>query len=386
MDGIGFEEDTVTNRKLRIGITCYPTYGGSGVLATELGLRLAKGGHDIHFICYDRPFRINSHHERVYFHKVQVVEYPLFQYPPYSLALTSRMVEVATEAKLDILHVHYAVPHAASAYMAKQMLDGNIKIVTTLHGTDITLVGSNPSYMPITSYSLEHSDGITAVSQYLRDETVETFGVTNPIAVIYNFVDSERFARTENAKLRKKYAPNAEKIIIHLSNFRPVKRIGDIVDAFALILKDIPSKLLLVGDGPERYTAERHIQDRGIGDNVVFLGKQESVWELYSIADVYFLASESESFGLSALEAMSCEVPVVGTCAGGLPEVVEHSETGFLCCPGDIEEMAEAIKLILMDDSRRKAMGKAARERAISNFNINDITAKYEEYYYALLK
>jgi N-acetyl-alpha-D-glucosaminyl L-malate synthase BshA len=376
----------VTNRKLRIGITCYPTYGGSGVLATELGLQLAKGGHHIHFICYDRPFRINSCHERVSFHKVQVVEYPLFQYPPYSLALTSRMVEVATEAKLDILHVHYAVPHAASAYMAKQMLDGNIKIVTTLHGTDITLVGSNPSYMPITRYSLEHSDGITAVSQYLRNETLEIFRVTNPITVIYNFVDTDRFVRTENAEMRKKYAPNGEKIVMHLSNFRPVKRIGDIVDAFALVLKDMPSKLLLVGDGPERYTAEHHIQELGIGDHVIFLGKQESVVELYSIADVYFLASETESFGLSALEAMSCEVPVVGTFAGGLPEVVVHSETGFLCSLGDIDEMAEAIKVILQDDSRRKAMGKAARERAISHFKINDITAKYEEYYCALLQ
>lgn len=373
-------------RKLRIGITCYPTYGGSGVLATELGLQLARHGHEVHFISYDRPFRFDAPQERVNFHKVQVVEYPLFQYPPYSLALTSRMVEVATEVGLDILHVHYAVPHAASAYMAKQMLNGNIKVVTTLHGTDITLVGSNPSYLPITRYSLENSDGITAVSEYLRNETVATFGVAKPIEVIYNFVDTAKFRRLARARGRKKYAPNGEKIVMHLSNFRPVKRIGDVVEIFAHVLKDVPAKLLLVGDGPDRYIAEQHVRDHGIEHDVHFLGKQQAVVELYSISDAYLLPSETESFGLSALEAMSCEVPVVATNVGGLPEVVVHSETGFLCSLGDIDEMAEAVKLILLDQSRRKAMGKAARERAIRNFDINDVTARYEEYYQTLLR
>jgi N-acetyl-alpha-D-glucosaminyl L-malate synthase BshA len=372
-------------RPLKIGITCYPTYGGSGVVASELGLQLARLGHEIHFISYDRPFRIPVYQERVYFHKVQVVEYPLFQYPPYSLALTSKMVEVANQAKLDLLHVHYAVPHTASAYMAKQMLEGKIKIVTTLHGTDITLVGSNPNYMPITRYSLDNSDGITAVSEYLRLETIETFGVTTAIEVIPNFVNPEVFYRKRIPNERKAFAPNGEKIVMHLSNFRPVKRLGDIVDAFALVHKEIPSKLILVGDGPERYRAEQHIRENNLGDDVLFLGKQEAIVELFSVADVYFLPSETESFGLSALEAMSCQVPVVATCVGGLPEVVVHGESGFLCCVGDVYEMAEAIKMLLQNDRRRKAMGKTARERAITQFHIHDVVAQYEAYYRRLI-
>ena len=375
----------MTKHPLRIGITCYPTYGGSGVVASELGLQLARLGHEIHFISYDRPFRIPAYQERVYFHKVQVVEYPLFQYPPYSLALTSKMVEVANLVQLDLLHVHYAVPHTASAYMAKQMLEGKIKIVTTLHGTDITLVGSNPNYMPIIRYSLEHSDGITAVSEYLRSETIETFRVTTPIEVIPNFVDTQVFGRKREISKRKVFAPNGEKIVMHLSNFRPVKRLGDIVDAFALVHKEIPSKLLLVGDGPERYRAEQQIREHNIGEDVIFVGKQEAIVELFSVADVYFLPSETESFGLSALEAMSCQVPVVATRVGGLSEVVIHGETGFLCSVGDVHEMAEAIKMLLQNDRKRKAMGKAARDRAISLFNINDIVGKYESYYCKLI-
>jgi N-acetyl-alpha-D-glucosaminyl L-malate synthase BshA len=351
-------------------------------VATELGAQLARRGHEIHFISYDKPFRMPALQERIYFHKVQVVEYPLFQYPPYSLALTSRMVEVASEVELDILHVHYAIPHAVSAYLAKQMLGGDLKVITTLHGTDITLVGSNPNYLEITRFGLEHSDGITAVSEFLKEETVDTFGVSNQITVIPNFVDTDVFERRANDAKRAKFAPNGEKIVMHLSNFRPVKRLGDIVDAFALVCREIPSKLLLVGDGPDRYKAERHAEECGIDRDVIFLGKQLDVVGLLSISDVYFLPSETESFGLSVLEAMSCEVPVVATCVGGLPEVVVHAETGYLCCLGDVEEMAEAIKLILRDDQKSRAMGKAARERAKANFNVHDITAKYESYYW----
>ena len=375
----------MTERPLRIGITCYPTYGGSGVVATELGLQLARRGHKVHFISYDKPFRMTECQERVCFHKVQVVEYPLFQYPPYSLALTTKMVEVAKQMKLDLLHVHYAIPHAVSAYLAKQMMDGQLRVVTTLHGTDITLVGSNPNYTPITSFALEQSCGITAVSEFLKDETIETFGITKPIAVIPNFVDTDVFVKSQNHSARREYAPNGEKIVMHLSNFRPVKRLGDIVDAFAIVREEIPVKLLLVGDGPDRYKAEQRAKEHNISNDVIFLGKQKSIADLFSIADVYFLPSETESFGLSALEAMSCEVPVVATCAGGLTEVVEHAVSGYLCCVGDIIEMAEAIKLLLNDDDRRIAMGKAARKRTIERFGIHEIIAQYESYYRTLV-
>ncbi len=375
----------MTERPLNIGITCYPTYGGSGVVATELGLHLARRGHKIHFISYDKPFRFTDDEERVSFHKVQVVEYPLFQYPPYSLALTTKMVEVATQMELDLLHVHYAIPHAVSAYLAKQMMGGRLRVVTTLHGTDITLVGGNPNYLPITRFALEQSCCLTAVSEFLKNETVETFGISNPITVIPNFVDTDIFVKSDNHVVRNKYAPNGEKIVMHTSNFRPVKRLGDIVDAFAKVHEEIPSKLLLVGDGPDRYKAEQQAKEHSISDDVIFLGKQQTIAELFSIADVYFLPSETESFGLSALEAMSCEVPVVATCAGGLPEVVDHGETGYLCCVGDITEMAEAIKLLLSDDQRRISMGKEARRRTIERFNVKEITAEYESYYRNLL-
>ena len=375
----------MTERPLNIGITCYPTYGGSGVVATELGLHLARRGHNIHFISYDKPFRYTDDEERVSFHKVQVVEYPLFQYPPYSLALTTKMVEVANQEELDLLHVHYAIPHAVSAYLAKQMMGGRLRVVTTLHGTDITLVGGNPNYLPITRFALEQSCCLTAVSEFLKDETIETFGISNPIAVIPNFVDTDIFVKSDNHSARKEYAPNGEKIVMHLSNFRPVKRLGDIVDAFALVHQEIPSKLLLVGDGPDRYKAEQRAKEHNISADVVFLGKKQSIAELFSIADVYFLPSETESFGLSALEAMSCEVPVVATCAGGLPELVEHAQTGYLCCVGDTTEMAEAIKLLLSDDQRRISMGKEARRRTIERFNVKKIIAKYESYYRNLL-
>jgi N-acetyl-alpha-D-glucosaminyl L-malate synthase BshA len=375
----------MTDRPLNIGITCYPTYGGSGVVATELGLQLARRGHDIHFISYDKPFRFTGDNDRATFHKVQVVEYPLFQYPPYSLALTTKMVEVAQQNALDILHVHYAIPHAVSAYLAKQMMGGCLRVVTTLHGTDITLVGGNPTYMPITRFALEQSCCLTAVSEFLKEETIETFGISNPITVIPNFVDTDIFVKSDNHGVRKKYAPNDEKIVMHTSNFRPVKRLGDIVDAFTLVHQEIPSKLLLVGDGPDRYMAEQRAKEYNISADVVFLGKQQSIAELFSIADVYFLPSETESFGLSALEAMSCAVPVVATCAGGLPELVEHAQTGYLCCVGDTTEMAEAIKLLLDDDRRRISMGKKARQYAVERFNVKKITEEYEAFYWDLL-
>src|SRR3954468_22191252 len=326
---------------LKIGITCYPTYGGSGVVATELGLELAQRGHDIYFISYAQPIRLDRPTAHIHYHEVEVSRYPLFDYPPYDLALATRMAEVSELYDLDLLHVHYAIPHSVSAMLARQMLAAGPKkrklpFVTTLHGTDITLVGQDRSYLPITRYSIEQSDGVTAISQYLRERTVREFDVKNHIEVIYNFVNCDVYSRDKNfAERREQYAPNGERILVHVSNFRPVKRVMDVIEIFDRVRKQIPAKLLLMGDGPERSPAERLAVQKGIHNDVLFLGKQEQVAEKLAIADVLLLPSELESFGLAALEAMACEVVPVATRVGGMPEVVEHGKTGYLADVGD---------------------------------------------------
>ncbi len=320
---------------MKIGITCYPTYGGSGVVAAELGLELAQRGHEVHFISYSQPFRLTPH-ANIHFHEVEVSHYPLFDYPPYDLALATRMAEVAEIYKLDLLHVHYAIPHSVSALLAKQMLAWNsgnkrrLPFVTTLHGTDITLVGQDPSYLPITRFSIEKSDGVTAISKYLRERTLQEFDIQNSIQVIYNFVNCDLYLRAPDAaELRAQYAKPEERILVHLSNFRPVKRIQDVIEIFDRVQKKLPARLLLIGDGPERSRAEWMARRLGIDDRVLFLGKQDRVNETLAIADVMLLPSELESFGLAALEAMACEVVPIATRVGGLPEVVEHGKTGY---------------------------------------------------------
>ena len=371
---------------MRIGITCYPTYGGSGTVATELGKALAVRGHKVHFISYSLPYRLREFNENVSFHEVSMMRYPLFEYPPYSLALSAKMVEVVEEQDLELLHVHYAIPHAASAYLTKQMLGGRPKIVTTVHGTDITIVGNDESYFRITKFSIDESDGITAVSEFLKRETEERFQVETPIKMIPNFIDSEKFSRSHRRCEKCLFAPKGEQIVMHVSNFRPVKRIEDVISIFALINAEVPSKLLMVGDGPLMSLALRTSEKMGVSSDTLFLGKQNDVAGLLSIADVFLLPSESESFGLSALEAMSCQVPVIGTNSGGLPEVVEHGVTGWLEKVGDVESMAERGKQILVDHSLREKMGKKARQVAIEKFHRDKIVDIYERYYEEILQ
>src|SRR5450432_3151048 len=347
---------------MNIGITCYPTYGGSGVVATELGLELAQRGHEIHFITYAPPFRLTPHHN-IHYHEVEVSSYPLFDFPPYDLALATRMAEVSEFYELDLLHVHYAIPHSVSAMLAKQMLAAapkprKLPFVTTLHGTDITLVGQDPSYLPITRFSIEQSDGVTAISEYLRERTVREFGVKNPIEVIYNFVNCDvycRAKREEFTKRRAEYAPNGERILVHISNFRPVKRLSDVIEIFDRVRKQMPAKLLLLGDGPDRSPAEWLAVQKGIHSDVLFLGKQDQIQEKLAIADVMLMPSELESFGLAALEAMACEVVPISTRAGGVPEVIDHGKTGYLADVGDVETMARyAIELLRNDQLLRE--------------------------------
>ena len=376
---------------MRIGITCYPTYGGSGVVATELGLELAERGHEIHFISYAQPIRLSGPHPNIHYHEVEVSRYPLFEYPPYDLALASRMAEVAELYDLDLLHVHYAIPHSVSALLARQMMAAKprgrkLPFVTTLHGTDITLVGLDRSYLPITRFSIEQSDGVTAISQYLRERTLREFDIRNEIRVIYNFVNCDVYVRgKEAADLKQEYAPNGERLLVHLSNFRPVKRITDCIEVFERVRKKIPSKLLMIGDGPDRSRAEWLAVQKGIHDDVIFLGKQEQVQEKLALADILLLPSELESFGLAALEAMACELPVIASRVGGIPEVVDDGETGFLSEVGDVEKMGSDAGRLLADDQFRRQMGRRARESAISRYRTDLVIPRYIEFYEKIL-
>jgi L-malate glycosyltransferase len=369
---------------MKIGITCYPTYGGSGAIATELGIELSKRGHDVHFISYAQPFRLPRFMERVYFHEVEVARYPLFEYAPYSLALAAMMHEVALREGLDLLHVHYAIPHATSAWIAKEMLGAGhpLRIITTLHGTDITLVGQERSFEEITRFSIARSDALTAVSEFLKRETVEHFGIAaDAVEVIPNFVDPAVYDRDRYPCHRHALVEGDEKLVMHISNFRPVKRILDVVRVFARIRREVPARLVFVGDGPDRHDAVREAERLGVGRQVVFLGKQDSVAELLACADLFLLPSSSESFGLAALEAMASGVPVVASDTGGLPEVVVHGRTGYLAEPGDVEAMAEAGLAVLRDPARWREMSRCARETAVERFGVDRVVTQYEHFY-----
>jgi N-acetyl-alpha-D-glucosaminyl L-malate synthase BshA len=365
---------------MRVGITCYPTYGGSGIVATELGLELANRGHDVHFITYANPIRLDQDIPRIHYHEVEVSTYPLFQYPPYSLALASRMAEVADQYNLDLLHVHYAIPHSISALLARQMTAKVRKLpfVTTLHGTDITLVGLDPSYFPITKFSIEQSDGVTSISEYLRARTVEEFGVSNEIRVIQNFVNCDL------------YKPEAEKhsaaTLIHVSNFRPVKRVLDCIRILAEARKEVSAHLLMVGDGPDRGHAERLARELKVDRNVTFLGKQDHVERLLPQAHVLLMPSELEGFGLAALEAMACGVPAVATNVGGVPELISHGVDGFLEKPGDIAAQAARVIALLSDANLYDKMAQAARHTALTRFCTERIIPLYEKYYEDVLQ
>ncbi len=372
---------------MKIGIVCYPTYGGSGVVATELGLGLAKNGHQVHFITYRQPARLNTFQENIYYHEVSSADYPLFEYPPYDTALASKLVDVVKYENLDILHVHYAIPHAAIAYMAKKILLSQgryVPVVTTLHGTDITLVGSNKAFAPVVAFSINKSDGVTAVSQSLEQQTRSFFGIENEIKVIYNFIDFQRFRKINKDHFKKAIAPNGERILVHTSNFRKVKRVDDVIRIFQKVFEKVPSKLLLIGDGPERQNLEEFCRSIGLCDEIRFLGKQDAVEELLAVADLFIMPSASESFGLAALEAMACEVPVISSDVGGLPEVNIHGETGFLSKVGEVEDMAaNAIRLLtdpeMYDKFRLNALEQARR------FDIANILPQYEAYYEYIL-
>ncbi|MDO3625604.1 N-acetyl-alpha-D-glucosaminyl L-malate synthase BshA [Mucilaginibacter sp. BT774] len=368
---------------MKIGIVCYPTFGGSGVVATELGKALADHGHQVHFVTYNQPARLDFFSENLFYHEVAVSKYPLFEYPPYELALASRLVDVVRFEKLDILHVHYAIPHASAAFMAKQILMTYgiyIPVVTTLHGTDITLVGKDRTYQPVVTFSINKSDGVTAVSEHLRKDTFEFFEIENEIRVIPNFIDMKRFSLKAKDHFKKAIAPAGEKILIHTSNFRKVKRTTDVIRIFAKIIERIPSKLLMVGDGGERTECEQLARDLGVSDNVRFLGKQDAIEEILSVSDLFLMPSQSESFGLAALEAMACKVPVVSSNAGGLPELNVDGVTGFLKEVGDIDGMAESSIYILEDEDRLKTFKENSLKRA-KEFDLSIILPVYENYY-----
>jgi N-acetyl-alpha-D-glucosaminyl L-malate synthase BshA len=373
---------------MKIGIVCYPTYGGSGVVATELGLGLARKGHEVHFITYKRPARLSAFHENVVFHEVATEDYPLFEYTPYDTSLASKLVDVVKFAHLDLLHVHYAIPHAAVAYMAKKILltEGKyIPVVTTLHGTDITLVGNNNAFAPVVAFSINKSDGVTAVSESLKQQTYEYFDIHNDIKVINNFIDFERFRKVNKDHFKKAIAPNGERILVHVSNFRKVKRVEDVLKVFAKVYKEIPSKLLLIGDGPERHNLEELCRKMELCHETRFLGKQDAVEELLAIADLFMMPSGSESFGLAALEAMACEVPVISSDVGGLPEVNIHGKTGYLSPVGDVEDMARNALSILKDDKKLQTFRRHALAQA-KRFDIDNILPEYEAYYEEIVK
>jgi len=368
---------------MRVGIVCYPTFGGSGVLATELGKALANKGHEVHFISYNQPARLDFFSENVFYHEVNIAKYPLFEYAPYETALAGKMVDIVQSAHLDVLHVHYAIPHASAALLAKQILAQkgiHIPVVTTLHGTDITLVGREVTYEHVVSWSINQSDAVTAVSNKLKEETFQHFDINRPIDVIPNFIDFNRFNKKPREHFKQMIAPNGEKIIIHTSNFRKVKRVEDVVAIFSRIIKEIPAKLLLIGDGPERSHIEKVCREHNTCDWVTFLGKQEAIEEILSIGDLFVLPSESESFGLAALEAMACEVPVISTNTGGIPEVNVHGVTGFLSNVGDVDSMAQHAITLLKDPEMLKTFRKNALLQA-HNFDLKTILLQYEAVY-----
>jgi N-acetyl-alpha-D-glucosaminyl L-malate synthase BshA len=372
---------------MKIGIVCYPTFGGSGVVATELGKGLAKKGHQVHFITYTQPARLDFFNENIFYHEVNIASYPLFQYPPYESALAGKMVDVVKYEKLDLLHVHYAIPHATSAFLAKQILKChgiNIPIITTLHGTDITIVGKDASLAPVVTFSINESDGVTTVSEDLRKDTYEAFEIVKEIEVIPNFVDLERFKKQPKEHFKRIICPNDEKLLVHTSNFRKVKRIEDIIKVFAKLKKQIPSKLLLVGDGPERGPMEQLSRDMNLGEDVRFVGKLDAIEEVLSVADLFLMPSEKESFGLAALEAMACEVPVISSNTGGLPELNIQGVTGFLSNVGDVDDMVKNAMYILQDENlptfKANALARA------KEFDIIHIVPMYERHYEKVLE
>jgi N-acetyl-alpha-D-glucosaminyl L-malate synthase BshA len=368
---------------MRIGIVCYPTFGGSGVLATELGKALADKGHNVHFITYQQPVRLNVFNANISYHEVRVPTYPLFDYPPYEIALASTMVDVIKNHKLDLLHVHYAIPHASAAYMAKQIVQkegGKIPFITTLHGTDITLVGKDKTYEPVVTFSINESDAITAVSNNLREETYKSFRITKEIEVIYNFVDIKRFGKKPIDAFKKVIAPNGEKVVVHASNFRKVKRVQDVIKVFAGLRKAIPAKLLMIGDGPERSPMEELAKQLGVQDDIKFVGKQEQIEEILLVSDLFLLTSEYESFGLAALEAMAAKVPVISTNAGGLPEVNIFGETGFTANVGDIETMTQQAIELLSNKELFYKLREGAYRQAV-RYDISNIVPIYEKLY-----
>ncbi|HYJ64566.1 MAG TPA: N-acetyl-alpha-D-glucosaminyl L-malate synthase BshA [Parafilimonas sp.] len=367
---------------MRIGIVCYPTFGGSGVLATELGKALADKGHHVHFITYQQPVRLNVFSANIFYHEVSVPTYPLFDYPPYELALASTMVDVILNHNLDLLHVHYAIPHASAAYMAKQIIlktGRNIPVITTLHGTDITLVGRDKTYEPVVTFSINESDAITAVSQNLKDETYRSFSISKDIEVIENFVDNSRYKKPIDA-FRKVIAPHDEKILIHASNFRKIKRVDDVIKIFANVHQQIPSKLLLVGDGPERRAMEDLARQLQVQDDVRFLGKQEQIEEILLVSDLFLLPSEYESFGLAAMEAMAANVPVISSDAGGLPEININGETGYTATVGDVETMSACAVNLLSHEELLAQFRKNAKAQALK-FDLHNIVPRYEKLY-----
>jgi len=366
---------------MKIGVVCYPTYGGSGVVATELGKALATKGHQIHFISYAMPMRLDGYQGNVFYHEVEMATYPLFEFPLYTPALASKMVEVARFEKLDLIHAHYAIPHATSAYLAKQIVGNGLKIVTTLHGTDITLVGLEPSFLPVMKFSIEQSDGVTAVSRFLREKTTTNYGINKAIEVIPNFVDTEKYQRMPCEEICEKFAPRGEKILVHTSNFRAVKRVQDVIKIFHEVRKKVPSNLILVGDGPDRSACELLVRELGIHEHVRFLGKQTELVPILSAADLFLMPSQSESFGLSALEAMSCGVPVVSSSVGGLPELQVHGETGFIAEIGDIERMARYSVELLTNGIKHGIFSANARRRAVEYFDVHKIVNQYEAHY-----
>ncbi|MFT2008454.1 N-acetyl-alpha-D-glucosaminyl L-malate synthase BshA [Pontibacter sp. 13R65] len=371
---------------MRIGIVCYPTFGGSGVVATELGKALALKGHQVHFITYSQPARLDFFNQNLFYHEVFVPTYPLFQYAPYELALSSKMVDIVKFEKLDVLHVHYAIPHASAAYMAKQILKThgvNIPVITTLHGTDITLVGKDPSFEPVVTFSINQSDGVTAVSSSLREETYEYFQIEKDIKVIPNFINLDKFKRQKKEHFRMAISPNNEKLLVHTSNFRSVKRVEDVIRIFAQVRREVSSKLLLVGDGPDRPRMEKLCRELDICADVRFLGKMEAVEEVLSIADLFLMPSEKESFGLAALEAMACEVPVISSNAGGIPELNIHGVTGFTSAVGDVEDMVKNALTILKDENL--ATFKANALARAKEFDVDKILPEYEAYYQSII-